>query len=125
MTQAEIGDEFAFQNGMKRYYIPASERSVVPIVSGESPQTKTFWIECLKLTYVWRKMGEDRWLCIAVGKPRVVVGEVIRVGIRRFRIQLRLRTGETVSPKILFEHLKIAQRVLTSKLNSTTKNCPI
>ena len=72
--------------------------------------------ECEEMGYVWRKIGEDRWLCITVGKQRVVVGQVIRMAFRRFRIQLRLRTGETVAPPILFEHLKIAQRILIAKL---------
>ena len=70
------------------------------------------------MAYVWRKTGEGRWLCIAVGKPRVVVGEVIQAGTRRFRIQLRLRTGATKEPPVVFERLRVAQRILLMKLDA-------
>lgn len=72
------------------------------------------------MAYVWRKVGVDRWLCIAVGKPRVVVGDVIRVGICRYRIQLRTPSGGVISPPVIFDRLKIAQRVLILKLSSPT-----
>jgi len=69
------------------------------------------------MTYVCRKISEDRWLYVTPDEKRIV-GGIIKEGIRRYRIQLPLRDGTLLSQPIVFERFKTADRILRSKIES-------
>ena len=69
------------------------------------------------MTYVCRKITEDRWLYVTADEKRIV-GSVIKEGIRRYRIQLPVRDGTLLSHPVVFERFKIADRILKPKIES-------
>ena len=71
------------------------------------------------MTYVCRKISEDRWLYVAEGEKRIV-GGIIKEGTRRYRIQLPVRDGTLLSHPVVFERFKTADRILRSKIESRT-----
>jgi len=69
------------------------------------------------MTYLWRKIAEDRWLYVTDDVQRTIVGGITREGLRRYRIQLPCRGGTLLSQPVIFERFKTAQRILKSKLD--------
>ena len=71
------------------------------------------------MTYVCRKISEDRWLYVTEDEKRIV-GSIVKEGIRRYRIQLPMRDGTLLSHPVVFERFKTADRILRSKIESRT-----
>ena len=71
------------------------------------------------MTYVCRKISEDRWLYVTADENRIV-GGITKEGIGRYRIQLPLRNGTLLSQPVVFERFKTADRILRSKIQSRT-----
>ena len=49
------------------------------------------------MTYVCRKISEDRWLYVTADEKRIV-GSIVKEGIRRYRIQLPMRGRNSAIP---------------------------
>jgi hypothetical protein len=75
------------------------------------------WMPERDMTYVCRKMSEDRWLYVTENEKRIV-GGITQEGFRRYRIQLALHNGNLLWHPVVFERFMVAQRILTSKLAS-------
>jgi len=71
------------------------------------------------MTYVCRKISEDRWLYVTEDEKRIV-GGITKEGIRRYRIQLPVRGGTLLSHPVVFERFKTADRILRSKIQPRT-----
>jgi hypothetical protein len=70
--------------------------------------------------YVWRKIAEDRWLCVADDAQCTIVGGITKEGIRRYRIQLPCVEGTLRAAPVIFERFKTAEFSLKAKLRIRT-----
>ena len=65
--------------------------------------------------YVWRQIGEHRWLCVQQDSNHIL-GGITKEGIRRYRIQLASHGGILLSDVIILENFQLARRMLKAKL---------
>jgi hypothetical protein len=70
--------------------------------------------------YVWRKIGEYRWLCVTEDGTATIVGAITKEGIQRYRIQLPCGNGTLCSGRVVFERFKTAEFSLKAKLGIRT-----
>ena len=68
--------------------------------------------------YVWRQIGDNRWLCVRQDNKYCILGGITKEGIGRYRIQLASYGGILLSELIVLEHFKLAQSVLKAKLRT-------
>lgn len=70
--------------------------------------------------YVWRKIAENRWLCVTDDETAAILGGITKEGFRRYRIQLPCAEGKLCSGPVIFERFKTAEFSLKAKLHIRT-----
>jgi hypothetical protein len=74
------------------------------------------------MPYSWRKVAQDRWLCID-DNSKHIVGTILKEGPQRHRIQLRSSDGILLLHPVVFNRFGTARQILLSKLkNSALKD---
>jgi hypothetical protein len=75
------------------------------------------------MSYSWRRVAQDRWLCIN-DDCKLIVGAILKEGVRRYRIQLRCSGGTLLLHPVIFSHFGTAGRILLSKLKELPLHQP-
>ncbi len=75
------------------------------------------------MPYSWRRLTQDRWLCID-DDHKLIVGTIFRESAQRHRIQLRSSDGVLLLHPVIFNRFGTARQILLSKLESSASKDP-
>ncbi len=70
------------------------------------------------MPYSWRRVAQDRWLCIDDDR-KLIVGTIFRESAQRHRMQLRSADGILLLHPVVFNRFGTARQILLSKLKES------
>ena len=77
----------------------------------------------ISMSYSWRRVTHDRWLCIDDNRE-LIVGTILKERPQRHRIQLRDSNGTLLLHPVVFNRFGTARQILFSKLVNSVLNHP-